>query len=65
MGRSTSVAFLTRAYHAFLARHHRDDQGESLAAAVFVTEDRVNTCHACGPWLDKSTGMMHVLSKQA
>jgi hypothetical protein len=53
-GRSTALTFMTRAYDAFLARHHRDVKTpekmtkESLAVAGFVTEDRVNTCHACG-----------------
>jgi hypothetical protein len=53
-GRSTSVAFLTRAYHAFLARHHRDVKTpdrmtkESLAAAGFVVDKDINTCKACG-----------------
>ena len=53
-GRSTALTFMTRAYDAFLVRHHRDVKTpekmtkESLAVAGFVTEDRVNTCHACG-----------------
>ena len=53
-GRSTSLAFVARAYEAFLARHHRDVRSpekmtkDSLAVAGFALEDRVNTCHACG-----------------
>ena len=53
-GRSTALTFMTRAYHAFLARHHRDVKApdrmtkESLAAAGFVVDKDINTCKACG-----------------